>query len=392
MIRVFSSRLKWDSHPNPLATLRAEKQREGVSVLDLTESNPTRAGFDYPADEILQALADPQALRYDPDPRGLLSARAAVSKYYAERGADVPPSRIILTASTSEAYSYLFKLLADPGDEILVPRPSYPLFEYLAALESVRILQYPLRYDGGWHVDFEALAGLLTTRTRAIVVVNPNNPTGSFLKRAEWERLQALRMPILSDEVFADFAFAPDPERVATLVDSGRADSGQTLAFSMSGLSKIGGLPQLKLGWIVASGPEHAAALEGLEWIADTFLSVGAPVQAALPRLLGISAGIQKQMLERTRANLRVLRGAVGAQSPCRVLDVEGGWYAVLQVPRTRGEDEWALHLLQDQDVLVQPGFFHDFESEAFLVLSLLAPSDVFAEGTRRILAQVKEG
>ncbi len=211
MMRVFSSRLQWDSQPNPLSILLAEKRRSGAAILDLTESNPTRAGLDYPGDELLAALADPRALRYDPDPRGLLAAREAVAEYYAQRGVDVPASRILLTASTSEAYSYLFKLLADPGDEILVPRPSYPLFDYLAAMESVRVIQYPLRYDGVWHIDFDALASAITPRTRAIVVVNPNNPTGSYLKRTEWERLQTFGLPILSDEVFSDFAFAPDP-------------------------------------------------------------------------------------------------------------------------------------------------------------------------------------
>ncbi len=302
MMRVFSSRLQWDSQPNPLSILLAEKRRSGAAILDLTESNPTRAALDYPGGELLAALADPRALQYDPDPRGLLAAREAVAEYYAQRGVDVPASRILLTASTSEAYSYLFKLLADPGDEILVPRPSYPLFDYLAAMESVRVRQYPLRYDGVWHIDFDALASAITPRTRAIVVVNPNNPTGSYLKRAEWERLQSFGLPILSDEVFSDFAFAPDPARVATL-----AGSSDALTFSMSGLSKIAGLPQMKLGWIVAGGPDHAAALEGLEWIADTFLSVATPVQWALPRILAASAAVQEQIRQRTRANLECL-------------------------------------------------------------------------------------
>jgi len=382
MMRVFSSRLQWDSQPNPLSLLLAEKRRSGAAILDLTESNPTRAVLDYQGGELLAALADPRALLYDPDPRGLLAAREAVSEYYAERGVDVTASRILLTASTSEAYSYLFKLLADPGDEILVPRPSYPLFDYLAAMESVRVRQYPLRYDGVWHIDFDALASAITTRTRAIVVVNPNNPTGSYLKRAEWERLQTFGLPILSDEVFSDFAFAPDPERLATLTASSGA-----LTFSMSGLSKIAGLPQMKLGWIVAGGLDHAAALEGLEWIADTFLSVATPVQWALPRLLAASAIVQEQIRQRTRRNLEhLVAHASGDSSPCRCLHAEGGWYAVLEVPRVRTEEEWALGLLADRDVLVQPSFFYDFEAEAFLVLSLLTPPAIFAEGLRRIL------
>lgn len=385
MIRVFSSRLKWDSPANPLAALLAEKRRAGSRVLDLTESNPTRAGFEYPGDEILSAVADARSLRYDPSPRGLDSAREAVSAYYAERGVSADPSRILLTASTSEAYAYLFKLLADPGDEILVPRPSYPLFEFLAALESVQIRQYPLRYDGAWHVDFEALEHVAGARARAVVVVNPNNPTGSFLKREEWVRLEAFAaargIAIVSDEVFSDFALGPDPARVATL-----AGGCNVLAFSMSGLSKIAGLPQMKLGWIVAGGPGHEAALNGLEWIADTYLSVAAPVQVALPRLLQTGEAVRAQILERTRANLEFLRRAIGSSSPIQVLNVEGGWYAILQVPGTRGEEQWALDLLAHHDVLVQPGFFYDFDSEAFLVLSLLTSSQVFEQGVNRVL------
>ncbi len=385
MIRVFSSRLKWDSPANPMAVLLAEKRRAGVSVLDLTESNPTHAGFEYPGDEILAALDDARALRYDPAPRGLPSAREAVSEYYARRGVAVDPSRILLTASTSEAYGYLFKLLADPGDEIVVPRPSYPLFEFLAAMESVQIRQYPLRYDGAWHIDFEALEHAAGSRARAIVVVNPNNPTGSFLKREEWARLEEFAagrgLAILSDEVFSDFALAPDPARVATLAEGCKA-----LTFSMSGLSKIAGLPQMKLGWIVAGGPRHQAALDGLEWIADTYLSVATPVQVALPGLLQAGDAVRRQILERTRANLEFLRRALGAGSPCQALNVEGGWYVILQVPRTRSEERWALDLLSNHDVLVQPGFFYDFESEAFLVLSLLTPSQVFYRGVDQVL------
>ncbi len=382
MMRVFSSRLQWDSQPNPLSSLLAEKRRNGAPVLDLTESNPTRAGLDYPVGKLLAALADSRSLLYNPDPRGMLAAREAVAQYYAQRGVAVAPARILLTASTSEAYSYLFKLLADPGDEILVPRPSYPLFDYLAAMESVRVIQYPLRYDGVWHIDFDALANSITPRTRTIVVVNPNNPTGSYLKRAEWERLQSFGLPILSDEVFSDFAFASDSTRLATLTGS-----SDVLTFSMSGLSKIAGLPQMKLGWIVAGGPNHAAALDGLEWIADTFLSVATPVQWALPRILAASAAVQEQIRQRTRINLEHVRErASGAGSACRCLHAEGGWYAVLEVPRFRTEEEWALGLLAESDVLVQPGFFYDFEAEAFLVLSLLTPPPIFAEGLRRIL------
>jgi len=376
---MFSSRLKLDLARNPLSRLLEEKRSAGAKILDLTESNPTRAGLIYPENEILEALADSAALRYEPTPNGLIQAREAVAQYYMERGRTVAASNVLLTASTSEAYSYLFKLLTDPGDEVLVPRPSYPLFEYLAAMESVNVKQYPLRYDGAWHIDFEALERALTKCTRAIVVVNPNNPTGSFLSVEGGRRLEEIAarsgLAILSDEVFSDYAFG-----------EARAHpfSGIAPVFSMSGLSKIAGLPQMKLGWIVVD-PGHEEAIERLEWIADTFLSVSAPAQVALPKLLDLSRGIQQQIRERTAANLNLLRERV-KNSTLNVLNVEGGWNAILQVPRTRTEEEWTLALLRDRDVLVQPGFFYDFESEAFLVLSLLTEPITFAEGVRRIV------
>ena len=380
---MFSSRLNWAPHPNRLAELRAQKEAQGAQVLDLTESNPTRVGLEYPQQEILAALSASQTLRYRPLPRGLDTAREAVADYYRERGTDIGPERIVLTASTSEGYAYLFKLLANPGDEILAPRPSYPLFEFLAGLESVHVRQYPLRYDGVWHIDFDALEQAITPRTRGIVVVNPNNPTGSFLKRAELERLDALAagrgLALLSDEVFRDYAFFEEAERASTLAGDRRA-----MAFSMSGLSKIAGLPQMKLGWIVVSGPNRGPALEALDLIADTYLSVSTPVQVALPALLALSGGILEQIRERTVSNLALLRESIRG-SAATLLRTEGGWYAVLQVPRTRTEEEWALKLLNDCNVLIQPGFFFDFESEAFLVLSLLPEPPIFAEGLKRL-------
>ncbi len=380
---MFSSRLNWSQHPNRLAELRARKEAAGAQVLDLTESNPTRVGLDYPQEEILAALSDSQALVYRPSAHGLYTAREAVASYYRERGTDISPEQVVLTASTSEAYAYLFKLLANPGDEILSPRPSYPLFEFLAGLESVHMRQYPLRYDGIWHIDFDALEHAITPRTRAIVVVNPNNPTGSFLKRSELDRLDTLAakhgLAVLSDEVFRDFAFSEDAERVSTLAGERRA-----LTFSMSGLSKIAGLPQMKLGWIVVSGAHCGPALEALDLIADTYLSVSTPVQIALPGLLRLAEEVLGQIRERTASNLARLRDAVRGTS-ATLLRPEGGWYAVLQVPRTRTEEEWAIELLEECDVLVQPGFFFDFETEAFLVLSLLPEPAIFSEGLKRL-------
>ena len=379
---MFSSRLKWNQNQNPLSALLEEKRRAGARVLDLTESNPTRAGLEYPESEILDALASRASLQYDPDPRGLLSAREAVSQYYAERGVEVNCG---FYSPPAPALRVLVQTPDRPGDDARAFGPPYPLFEFLSFLESVAIRQYPLRYDGGWHIDFDALLHAATPRTRAVIVVNPNNPTGSFLKQDEAEGLEYFatrrELAILSDEVFADYGFEEDPTRAATL-----AGDRTALTFCMSGLSKIAGLPQLKLGWVLVSGRGHEDAIERLEWIADTYLSVATPVQAALPRLLEISKTVRAQIRKRTAANLAWLRNQT-AGSSASVLRVEGGWYAILQVPRTRSEEAWALALLRESDVLVQPGFFYDFDSEAFLVLSLLTEPETFTAGVRRILA-----
>ena len=359
----------------------------GAQVLDLTESNPTKAGLDYPAAAILEAFSDARSLQYDPLPLGSPAAREAVAAHYESRGIPIDTGRILLTASTSEGYAFLFKLLANPGDEVLVPRPSYPLFEFLAGMESVRVMQYPLVYHDGWQIDFEALMAAVTDRTRAVIVVNPNNPTGSFLKGGELAALTRIcrqrGLAILSDEVFSGYAIGEDAARVTSLIGA------EVLTFSMSGLSKVAGLPQMKLGWIVTSGPsaECDAARENLELIADTYLSVSTPVQYALPSLLKAGEGVRRQIAERVAHNLAALDELLLGQPSMRRLRVEGGWYAVVRAPRVRSEEEWVLHLLGERDVLVQPGFFYDFESEAFLVLSLITEPGMFREGVRRLVA-----
>jgi alanine-synthesizing transaminase len=372
--------------------LLEEKRSSGAAIFDLTESNPTAAGFEYPADSILAALADPRSMQYEPASAGLQAAREAVSEYYSGHTVGrVDPHRILLTASTSEAYAFVFKLLADPGDEVLVPCPSYPLFDFLAALDAVRVKQYPLVYDGAWVIDFDALARAVTPRSRAIVLVNPNNPTGSFLKGSELGPLAALcsehGLALISDEVFADYALEARAPVVRSLVG---VDA--VLTFCLSGLSKVAGLPQLKLGWIVAGGPpgDRKKAFERLELIADTYLSVSAPVQWAAHTLLGLRGRLQEQILARVRANRAFLVDQIGPTSPWKLLATEGGWYAVLEAPRIYSEEDWVLSLLEDDGVLVQPGFFFDFEKEAFLVISLLTRKDVFREGIRRLLARAK--
>lgn len=381
---MFSSRLPRDFQHNRLTQTIESVRHAGVEILDLTTSNPTHAGLEYSPD-IVRAFDDRGILLYEPSPAGLAGTRQSVAEYYRSRGVTVDPCRILLTASTSEAYAYLFKLLTDPGDQILIPRPSYPLFDCLAAMESVELRPYPLVYHGQWSIDLDTLATAVTERTRAVVVVNPNNPTGSFLKRAELDRLSALcaerSIALISDEVFSDYAFDSDPARVTTI-----AGNEHCLSFAMSGLSKIAGLPQMKLGWIVAAGPAgiREQALERLEWIADTYLSVSTPVQHAASRLLAAGEAVQSQIRRRTQENFQFALQSL-AGSSANSLAVEGGWYLTLQVPRICTEEEWTLQLLHNCHVLVQPGYFYDFDSEAFLVISLITEPLVFREGLSRL-------
>ncbi len=386
----FSNRLDWSLRPNRISEAIAARRAAGRPVLDLSESNPTAAGLDYPAAEIVESLADPRSLVYEPAAAGLAASRRAVAGHYASRGVAVDPDRILLTASTSEGYAFLFKLLADPGDEILVPAPSYPLFDFLARLDSVRIVHYPLIYDHGWMIDFPSLAQTAGPRTRALVIVNPNNPTGSYIKRGEYEQLvefcRGRNLAIISDEVFSDFPFDSDVGRVDTLCRNERG-----LSFSLSGISKSCGLPQMKLGWVVVSGsPEQRqAAFSRLELIADTYLSPGAPVQHALPRLFDAGGRVRDLIRRRTADNLGALRAVFDPASACSILHVEGGWYATVEVPRVLSEEEWTLRLLNLDGVLVQPGYFFDFPREAFLVISLLTSKEIFVEGIARIARRV---
>ena len=385
---MFSKRIHWDLTENDLARALARIRAQGIPILDLTESNPTRAGLPYPASDIRRSFDDDALLQYVPDPRGGTAAREAASRYYRERGAEVLVDDIFLTASTSEAYGYLFKLLCDAVDEVLVPRPSYPLFDFLASLDGVRPVPYPLRFDGTWHVDFGALEAMVSDRTRAIVAVHPNNPTGSYVSPEDRERLLDLGLPLLVDEVFLDFPLS----RTAAAETFARSTRG--LVFVLSGLSKLAGLPQMKLGWIVLAGDRgtrREAALR-LEHIADSYLSVGTPVQVAAPALLRLAPDVRRVISERTMRNLDALKRAAAA-APAATLSIpEGGWYAALRLPAVRSSEEWALSLLEKDSVYVHPGSFFGFDNDAYLVLSLLTPPHVLDEGVRRILHSVTHG
>ena len=358
----------------------------GTPFIDLTESNPTRAGFDYPRD-LLAPLGEARGLRYTPSPLGAMDARRAVAADYERQGVTVAPDRIALTASTSDGYSLLFKLLADAGDEVLVPRPGYPLFDHLTRLDLVATRHYDLDVDGSWSIDLASLERAITPRTRAVLVVSPNNPTGSFVTAGELDRLASICAPrdiaIIADEVFADYELEPGASSRAGRVATRR----DVLSFALGGLSKSVGLPQVKLGWIAVGGPDRLAAdaLERLELVCDTYLAVSTPVQLAAAELLERGAAVRSQIASRTSANYRALQTAVAGAPSCRVTRSEGGWYGVLHVPSLESEEDLVLRLLGD-GVLTYPGYFFDFPRESFLIVSLLPFAASFADGVSRVL------
>ena len=383
-----SSRLPPNLEPNALARLVQAKRRAGAAVVDLTESNPTRAALTYPQD-LLAPLADPRALEYDPQPLGLWSARAAVAADFRRRGIVLSADRVALTASTSEAYAMLFKLLCDAGDAVLVPRPSYPLFDHLTQMEAVTAVPYSLEFHGSWRIDLDSVRAAAGDRVRAILIVSPNNPTGSFLHRDDLDALAELaaarNLPLIGDEVFADYRLDSSPASTHVLAAS------DVLAFSLGGLSKSAGLPQLKLGWIGFGGPAAQVddAIAAYEMVADTYLSVSTPVQAAAAELIERGAVIRAQILARLKRNLESLRTHAASFPAVAVLPVEGGWSAVLQVPSVGSEESLILDLLESVDVLVHPGYFFDFPREAFIVVSLLVEPALFDTAIARVLPRV---
>ena len=384
---MFSHRTNWPLHPNAFTRAFAEVRASGQEIFDLTVSNPTEAGVRPDHEIVLSALANPEVMHYDPQPLGLLEARKAVCHYYRESHDvfDLDPERLVLTTSTSEAYSYVFRLLCNAGDEILVPKPTYPLFEFLADLSDVKLVPYPLIYDHGWQIDFDSLYKAATPHTRAVIVVHPNNPTGSYASASESSALNAFcndyNLALIVDEVFLDYAHdgALRPSFVA---------NASALTFTLSGISKISALPQMKLSWVVTSGPQELVAQAGarLEIIADTFLSMNAPVQLAAPVLLDQRKQVQPVLLNRLRVNLAELDRQLASTPSCTRFQVEGGWYAVLRVPAVQSDEELAIALLRKKAVVVHPGHFYDFPSDGHLVLSLITEPKVFREGVSRLL------
>ncbi len=376
----FSKRTCWDLSEEPLTAAIRAARAGGQRVIDLTLSNPTLCGFDVNAGEILEPLTSDQALRYDPDPMGIASARRAVSNYYADHDASIEPRQILLTTSTSEAYSFLFRLLCDPGDEVLVAQPSYPLFDFIAALDAVELQPYPLFQDFGWWIDFAELERRVSDKTRALLLVHPNNPTGHATSQKERQQLEdfcaSRGLALIVDEVFLDYSLGNPIASFAT-------GTHRCLKFIVSGISKIAALPQMKVGWLVAQGPEDLRdqALERLEVIADTFLSMNGPVQHALPFWLEGRSDIQQQILARVRANLALLRG----NSSLEPLPVEAGWSAVLRLPqRLQGED-LAERILHEAGVIVHPGSFYALPARNLIVISLLPAPTEFADALKLI-------
>ncbi len=384
---MFSNRTNWHLAPNDLSRVLKEVRASGQEIFDLTISNPTEAGIRPDPEVVLGALVDPDALRYDPQPRGLLEARNAVCRYYhdSHRVFDLDPERLVLTTSTSEAYSYVFRLLCNPDDEILVPKPSYPLFEFLADLCDVKLVPYPLLYDHGWQIDFDSLYKAATLRSRAVIIVHPNNPTGSYVSVTETAALNDFcrdyNTALIVDEVFLDYAH--DGEARPSF-----AANTDALTFTLSGISKISALPQMKFAWLVTSGPENIVSEAGarLEVISDTYLSLNAPVQLAAETFLDLRKQIQPILLDRLRANLVELDRQLVHHPACTRLQVEGGWYAVLRVPVFGSDEDLAIRLLRHAQVSVHPGHFYDFPGDGHLVLSLITEPEMFRTGITRLL------
>ncbi|HMD12989.1 MAG TPA: pyridoxal phosphate-dependent aminotransferase [Bacteroidota bacterium] len=388
----FSRRTNWYRRQNRLADCLENRRASGKPIIDLTSSNPTECGFHYPHTAIIDAFSTPELVSYQPDPHGLILARKVVSDYYQTRGHSVDPSAIFLTASSSEAYSHIFKLLCNVNDTVLVPQPSYPLFEYLAQINDVHLDYYHLIYDNGWHIDFESIRHAISSSTKAIVIVNPHNPTGMFVDASEYSEIRELaikhNLAIIVDEVFIDYSFESNP-----LPDRSYVTETQVLTFTLNGIAKMLGLPQMKLGWMIVGGPpkDRQEVVARMEILCDTFLSVNTPVQLAFPPIMAVAQSIHQEIARRVKANYKSLRSIILRSAPVSVLENEGGWYSILKVPNIKSDEQWTLGILEKKGVYVFPGYFFDFEPDAFLVVSLLIEEKKFISGIQTLLTFVQE-
>lgn len=386
---MFSNRLDINIEPNELSLLYREKMKNGEEILDLTLSNPTKLGFRYDAKRITKEFIDERSLVYEPEPKGMLLAREEVSRYYSEKRKVVDPDDIFIVPSTSEAYSYLFKLLLEPGDEVLIPQPCYPLFEFLVKLDSGNVVFYPMEYDfrGGWLTDFNEIEKRISGKTKVIVIINPNNPTGTYLKKNEFGKFDEISskhgLAMIIDEVFSDYAIEENQDSLLTA-----AGLCSSLCFILNGFSKMLGLPQMKFGWIAVQGESmlKKEAIKRLEIIADTYLSVATPVQHAAKVLFETREKIQDEIKERIRRNYELLRSGLLLNPDIKSMKSEGGWSAIINFENLLiKDDDFALRLLEKKNVLVHPGYYYDFPDDWYAVLSLLTKPKAFEEGVRRI-------
>lgn len=383
---MFSKRTDWDLHPNRLTQLIDERRSQGLPIIDLTESNPTKCGFDYHADELLDALVEEDNLEYKPNPKGSFRARQTISEYYNEMGITVNPEQIFLTSSTSESYNFIFRLLMDVGDEILVPQPSYPLLDYIAQISDVRVKYYKLLYDDEWHIDFHSLRHAISKNTEAILVIHPNNPTGSYVKKDEYDSLVEIaannNLSIISDEVFFGYPFYNEDRRIISF-----ANTDSVLTFTLNGISKMLGLPQMKLGWIVVKGggKKSDEASMRLEVLTDTFLPVSSPIQNALSKWMSNRRRISHQIINRTRKNYEALIECVKNYPLLQVYKIEGGWNAIIKFPYNTLTEDLSEYLVTKYGVIVQPGYYFDFEKNDSIVVSLIVKKEIFTQGIETI-------
>lgn len=380
---MFSNRTDWEFSSNKLVSLLDKLKDNNEDIMDLTQSNPTECGFSYPKEKIVSALSNSSNLAYSPSAKGMLCAREVVCQYYKEKGYDVNPENIFLTSSTSEGYLFLFRLLADPGDKVLFPRPSYPLFEVLTQLSDLELAQYPLNY-GDWSLDEDAFESI-SKGAKAIVAVNPNNPTGSFVGNEDLKIINKVcantDASIICDEVFLDYAFQDD------FKPNSMVGNKENLTFVLGGLSKALGMPQMKLAWIVINGPDGLVeeAKKRLEIILDTFLSVNTPSQNALGPWMEQRAAIQKDILKRIRDNRETVRSMVADSNKLTLLEAQGGWYAILRLPGSLDEEEFCYGLLKNKKVFVHPGYFFDFALGSHIVVSLLSQQVLLENGMKAL-------